>query len=143
MIRYLGRDVPAGAAEIHERSRSDGRFRLEIRHPQDSSASRSSVRNNLDDAAGAAETFRWETRAHAGLIRYVVGTVEDQLAAHRVPPQLMGIIPSNAGGFGDVHKAAEVFNALEIELLKARLRELNDWLGIDVVRFKDFETPKG
>ncbi|MDR8916927.1 hypothetical protein FEP54_02211 [Burkholderia multivorans] len=70
-------------------------------------------------------------------------TVEDQLAAHRVPPQLMGIIPSNAGGFGDVHKAAEVFNELEIEPLKARLREVNDWLGIEVVRFRDFEPTKG
>ncbi len=70
-------------------------------------------------------------------------TVEDQLAAHRVPPQLMGIIPSNAGGFGDVEKAAEVFNGLEIKPLKARLREVNDWLGIEVVRFRDFETPKG
>ncbi|PRF87230.1 phage portal protein [Burkholderia multivorans] len=70
-------------------------------------------------------------------------TVEDQLAAHRVPPQLMGIIPSNAGGFGDVHKAAEVFNELEIEPLKARLREVNDWLGIEVVRFRDFEPAKG
>lgn len=70
-------------------------------------------------------------------------TVEDQLAAHRVPPQLMGIIPSNAGGFGNVHDAAEVFNELEIEPLKARLREVNDWLGVEVVRFKDFEMPKG
>lgn len=70
-------------------------------------------------------------------------TVEDQLAAHRVPPQLMGIIPSNAGGFGDVEKAAGVFNDLEIEPLKARLRELNDWIGTEVVRFRDFEMPKG
>jgi PBSX family phage portal protein len=68
-------------------------------------------------------------------------TVEDQLAAHRVPPQLMGIIPSNAGGFGDVTKAADVFNALEIEPLKARLREVNDWLGIEIVRFRSYEPP--
>ncbi len=70
-------------------------------------------------------------------------TVEDQLVAHRAPPQLTGIIPSNAAGFGDVHKAAEVFNELEIEPLKARLREVNDWLGIEVVRFRDFEPAKG
>ncbi|MCA7941565.1 phage portal protein [Burkholderia cepacia] len=68
-------------------------------------------------------------------------TVEDQLAAHRVPPQLMGIIPSNAGGFGDVEKAAGVFNGLEIEPLKARLREVNDWLGIEVVRFRPYAPP--
>ena len=27
-------------------------------------------------------------------------TRDDQLAAHRVAPQLMGILPNNAGGFG-------------------------------------------
>src|SRR5690606_18564784 len=27
---------------------------------------------------------------------------DDQLAAHRIPPQLMGVVPANAGGFGDV-----------------------------------------
>ncbi len=42
---------------------------------------------------------------------------------------------------GDVHKAAEVFHKLEVEPLKARLRELNDWLGIEVVRFRDYEPP--
>ncbi|MBW5284574.1 phage portal protein [Burkholderia gladioli] len=68
-------------------------------------------------------------------------TVEDQLAAHRVPPQLMGIIPSNAGGFGNVHDAAEVFNELEIEPLKARLREVNDWLASEVVRFRPYQPP--
>ncbi len=70
-------------------------------------------------------------------------TVEDQLTAHRVPPQLMGTIPSKAGGFGGVRKVAEVFNELEIEPLKARLREVNDWFGIEVVRFRNFETAKG
>ncbi|NUV17105.1 hypothetical protein MS6207_01281 [Escherichia coli] len=33
------------------------------------------------------------------------------LAAHRVPPQLMGIIPTNTGGFGDVEKAAARFRS--------------------------------
>ncbi|VEA33742.1 probable capsid portal protein [Salmonella enterica subsp. enterica] len=27
------------------------------------------------------------------------------MAAHRVPPQMMGIMPSNVGGFGDVEKS--------------------------------------
>ncbi|MCV5632196.1 hypothetical protein OFN23_28950, partial [Escherichia coli] len=27
---------------------------------------------------------------------------DDMMAAHRVPPQMMGIMPSNVGGFGDV-----------------------------------------
>src|SRR5690606_38193487 len=36
-------------------------------------------------------------------------TRDDLLAAHRVPPQLMGIVPNNVGGFGDISKAAQVF----------------------------------
>lgn len=65
-------------------------------------------------------------------------TRDDMLAAHRVPPQLMGIIPNNTGGFGDAEKAAKVFNANEIEPLQARLREVNDWLGEEVIRFKPY-----
>ncbi|MBN6079881.1 phage portal protein [Aggregatibacter actinomycetemcomitans] len=64
---------------------------------------------------------------------------DDVLAAHRVPPQLMGIIPSNVGGFGDVEKAAQVFYVNEIMPLQARLEELNQWLGMDVVRFQEYK----
>ncbi|MDR2507407.1 MAG: phage portal protein [Candidatus Accumulibacter sp.] len=62
-------------------------------------------------------------------------TRDDQLAAHRVPPQLMGIVPTNTGGFGDVEKAAAVFLANEILPLEARFTEVNEWLGEEVVRF--------
>ena len=71
-------------------------------------------------------------------------TRDDQLAAHRVPPQLMGIVPSNTGGFGDAHKAAQVFEANEIAPLQAQLKQLNTWLGEEVVTFRPYklaETP--
>lgn len=64
---------------------------------------------------------------------------DDILAAHRVPPQLMGIIPTNAAGFGDVKKAAEVFFVNEIEPLQRRLEELNEWLGVDVIHFTKYK----
>lgn len=63
---------------------------------------------------------------------------DDLLAAHRVPPQLMGIIPNNTGGFGDVEKAAGVFARNELEPLMNRYRALNDWLGEEVVRFTPY-----
>ena len=66
-------------------------------------------------------------------------TRDDQLAAHRVPPQLMGIIPHNTGGFGDAEKAARVFAVNEITPLQERLKEINDWLGLEVIRFKPYE----
>ena len=69
-------------------------------------------------------------------------TRDDQLAAHRVPPQLMGIIPHNTGGFGDAEKAAKVFNINEIMPLQERLKEINDWLGIEVIRFRPYELAK-
>jgi phage portal protein, PBSX family len=31
---------------------------------------------------------------------------DDMMVAHRVPPQMMGDMPSNVGGFGDVEKVA-------------------------------------
>lgn len=63
---------------------------------------------------------------------------DDMLAAHRVPPQMMGIIPSNVGGFGDVEKAARVFVRNELIPLQKRFEELNDWLGDDVIRFSRY-----
>ncbi len=65
-------------------------------------------------------------------------TRDDQLAAHRVPAQLIGIVPNNAGGFGDVEKAARVFVANELEPLQERFKELNDWMGEEVIRFEPY-----
>jgi len=66
---------------------------------------------------------------------------DDQLAGHRVPPQLMGIIPANTGGFGDAEKAARVFVANELEPLQERFRELNEVMGREVVRFNEYNLP--
>ncbi|MGO3396950.1 MAG: phage portal protein [Serratia proteamaculans] len=66
---------------------------------------------------------------------------DDELSVHRVPPQLMGIIPNNTGGFGSVTDASEVFVRNELVPLQERMRELNDWLGIEVVRFSDYVLP--
>jgi len=63
---------------------------------------------------------------------------DDVLAAHRTPPQLVGIVPINNAGFGDVEKAAAVFHQLEIEPLQERLLEVNDWLGDEAIAFKPY-----
>lgn len=65
-------------------------------------------------------------------------TRDDQLAGHRVPPQLMGIIPTNTSGFGDAEKAARVFAANELEPLQERLLEMNDISGKTVVQFRPY-----
>lgn len=66
---------------------------------------------------------------------------DDQLAALRVYPQLLGVVPQNAGGFGSLRDAAVVWAANELEPLQARLRQVNDWVGEEVIRFNEFALP--
>lgn len=65
-------------------------------------------------------------------------TRDDQLASHRIPPQILGIVPVGGASFGDVEKAAKVFAANEIEPLQAALRGLNDWAGDEIIRFQPY-----
>lgn len=66
-------------------------------------------------------------------------TRDDVLAAHRVPPQLLGIVPNNTGGFGDVEKAARVFARNELLPLQTRFKRINDWIGEEVIRFLSYD----
>lgn len=70
-------------------------------------------------------------------------TRDDVLAAHRVPPQIMGIIPQNTGGFGSAETASKVFSRNELVPLQERFKELNDWLGEEVIRFTDYVIDVG
>lgn len=67
-------------------------------------------------------------------------TRDDVLAAHRTPPVLIGVMPQNAGGLGDPAKAEEVFYFAEMVPLMNRFLVINDWLGMEVVRFRARET---
>ncbi|WP_421865084.1 phage portal protein [Motiliproteus sp.] len=67
-------------------------------------------------------------------------TRDDMLAAHRVPVELMGIMPSNTGGFGKASEAAQVFATNELLPLQMRLQELNEWVGEEVVKFQPYEV---
>ena len=64
---------------------------------------------------------------------------DDLLSAHRVPPQMMGIIPDGAGGFGDSVKAAQVFVRNELTPLQERIKEINSWAGEEVIAFRPYE----
>lgn len=66
-------------------------------------------------------------------------TRDDMLAGLRIPPQLMGIVPQNAGGFGSIRDAALVYAANELEPLQARLAQINVWLDEEVIRFRPYE----
>lgn len=62
-------------------------------------------------------------------------TSQDMLAAHRCPPQLVGIVPKNTGGFGNVVDAARTFYQMEIAPIQQRMLEVNDWLGVTAIAF--------
>lgn len=65
-------------------------------------------------------------------------SAEDLLSAHRVPPQMMGMMPNNTGGFGDVGKAAQVFVRNELRPLQERIKDINEWIGEEVIRFAKY-----
>ncbi|WP_129792549.1 phage portal protein [Sphingosinicella sp. CPCC 101087] len=64
---------------------------------------------------------------------------DEMLAAHRTPPQVVGVVPVNNGGFGDVSKAVLEFVRLEIVPLAMRFLEVNDWMGVEALRFPVLE----
>lgn len=68
-------------------------------------------------------------------------TRDDMLAGLRIPPQLMGVVPQNAGGFGSVKDAALVYAANELEPIQARMLAVNEWVGEEVIRFRAYELP--
>ena len=49
-------------------------------------------------------------------------------------------MPGNTGGFGAVLPAAQAFARNEIRLLQERFREINAWLGEEVVQFEAYEV---
>ncbi len=71
-----------------------------------------------------------------------IASRDDQLAGHRVPPQLMGIVPNNTGGFGDVQKAAEVFYYNELVPILNMLTDINDELGEQIIQFNDYKLAR-
>ncbi len=61
-----------------------------------------------------------------------------EICLSRIAFRLMGVMPDNAGGFGYVEKAARVFSINELTPIQESLKELNDWLGVEVIRFKPY-----
>lgn len=69
-------------------------------------------------------------------------TRDDILAALRIPPQLLGIVPQNAGGFGSIRDAATVWASMELAPLQSRLAMVNEWIGEQVITFAPFEIER-
>ncbi|NWC62940.1 phage portal protein [Cedecea sp. P7760] len=65
-------------------------------------------------------------------------TRSDLRDAHRIPPQLMGSMPEGTGSLGDIEKAARVFAINEMLPVMEAMKSVNDWLGMDVIRFNSY-----
>lgn len=50
----------------------------------------------------------------------------------------MGGKPENIGSMGDIEKVARVFVRNELTPLQVRFKEISDWLGMEVIRYKDY-----
>jgi PBSX family phage portal protein len=71
-------------------------------------------------------------------------TRDDILSAMRTPPQLLGIIPNNTGGFGSISEAEQVHWNSEIIPLQHRIADpINEWLGQTVIDFKTYQEVRG
>lgn len=68
---------------------------------------------------------------------------DDMLGAHRTPPQLVGVIPKNNGGFGNHRDARDGFYELEIVPMARRMLRVNDWAGVQVLSFADYLCSDG
>ncbi len=68
---------------------------------------------------------------------------DDMLAAHRTPPQLIGIIPQNNGGFGKVSEARDAYYETEIVPIARRMLRMNAWFGMQVLAFADYVCADG
>ena len=64
---------------------------------------------------------------------------DDVLAAHRMPPVLLGIVPKSAGGLGDIAKAADVYYLTEVEPIMQAMQQVNDWAGEPLISFRPYE----
>lgn len=65
-------------------------------------------------------------------------TAQDQLAAHRIPPALMGIVPKTNGGFGSIEQAVASFGRNEIMPLMSDFEMFNEQAGEEIIRFDPY-----
>lgn len=68
---------------------------------------------------------------------------DDLLAAHRTPPQLIGIIPQNNGGFGKVSETRDAYYETEIVPIARRMLRANAWFGVPLLAFADYVCSDG
>lgn len=67
-------------------------------------------------------------------------SAKDIMTAHRIAPQILGQTPDTNGGFGDVVRATDATYFNEILPIQTAFMELNEMIGQEIIKFKDYET---
>jgi len=88
------------------------------------------------DGKGIQLIHTSEAAAKDEFLRIKSVTRDDVLAAHRTPPQLLGLVPENSAGFGSAREAMGVFYELEALPLQQKMLALNEWFGEEVLQFE-------
>lgn len=68
---------------------------------------------------------------------------DDLLAGHRTPPQMIGIIPQNNGGFGKISETRDAYYEMEIVPIARRMLRMNAWFGVRILAFADYVCADG
>lgn len=63
---------------------------------------------------------------------------DDMMSARRVLPQMIGIMPSNVGGFRNVKKASKAFMRNELISLQKCLQEINICYDEEIINFQSY-----
>jgi hypothetical protein len=56
---------------------------------------------------------------------------------------LLGMVPKNSAGFGNIHEARDSFYAAEIVPMMKRMMRVNAWAGVQALVFADYVCTDG
>ncbi len=130
-IMWASGDMDAGdVAKLKEAmkgSKGPGNFRSLFFHTPGGTSGKDSGLKIIPIAeAGAKDEF----------IGIKGATQADIMAAHRVPPQLLGIVPAQGSAFGNPTDATAMFNRNELRPLRRAFLDLNAAIGVEAVVFE-------
>lgn len=71
------------------------------------------------------------------VIKYI--TEAELVACHRIPASLAAVMPNNMGHLSVIKNQMKLYQAIEIPIFQKMFTRINDFVGRDVVQFKEFD----
>jgi PBSX family phage portal protein len=147
--RLFRRKVYKNGAHLGYILHMDGQFTDETVDTVKDAMSRSkgpgNFRSMLIQSTGAKDAVKiipvGEVAAKDEFLAITNASRDDVLAAHRVFPQLVAVVPQNTGGFGSMLDAMTAFEVLVMHPLKTKMLQINEDRGAEIIAFKDPISP--